>query len=150
MRSTNSSASVEESAREIRDFGAGVEFDEEEFKETLQKQKDHLASQVTAYGMTLEQYLAMSGMDEEALNQQLEPSAQSQVKYESIIKEIIKVENIEATDEDANMYLESMAAQMQQPKEELVKHIDLELLKSEIKTFIYVIFCRKNLTLLLL
>lgn len=111
-----------------------VEFDEEEIKEALQKQKNHLASQVSAYGMTLEQYLAMSGMDEEALNQQLEPSAQSQVKYESIIKEIIKVENIEATDEDANMYLESMAAQMQQPKEELVKHIDLELLKSEIKT----------------
>lgn len=111
-----------------------VEFDEEELKVTLQKQKDHLASQVTAYGMTLEQYLAMSGMDEETLEKQLEPSAKSQVKYESIIKEIINVENIEATDEDADLYLQSMAAQMQQPKEELVKHIDLELLKSEIKT----------------
>ena len=111
-----------------------VEFDEEEIQVALQKQKSHLASQVTAYGMNLEQYLAMSGMDEEALEKQLEPSARSQVKYEAIIQEIIKVENVQSTDEDADMYLESMAVQMQQPKEELVKYIDVDALKEEIKT----------------
>lgn len=125
---------VEDKVLDILLSASEVEFNEDELKETLQRQKDHLASQVTAYGMTLEQYLAMSGMDEETLNKQLEPSAMSQIKYESIIKEIINIENIDATDEDANMYLESMAMQMQQPKEELVKHIDLELLKGEIKT----------------
>lgn len=111
-----------------------VEFSEEELKETLQKQKDHLASQVVAYGMTLDQYLAMSGMDETSLNEQLEPSAKSQIKYEAIIHEIIKIENVDATDEDAQSYLEAMALQLQRPKEELEKQVDLELLKSEIKT----------------
>ena len=125
---------VEDKVLDVLLSASEIEYDEEELKETLQKQKDHLASQVTAYGMTLDQYLAMSGMDEETLNQQLEPSAVSQIKYETIIKEIIKIENIDATDEDADMYLQSMAMQMQQPKEELLKHIDLELLKGEIKT----------------
>lgn len=125
---------VEDKVLDVLLSASEIEYDEEELKETLQKQKDHLASQVTAYGMTLDQYLAMSGMDEETLSQQLEPSAVSQIKYETIIKEIIKIENIDATDEDADMYLQSMAMQMQQPKEELLKHIDLELLKGEIKT----------------
>lgn len=125
---------VEDKVLDVLLSASEVEYDEEELKATLQKQKDHLASQVTAYGMTLDQYLAMSGMDEEALNKQLEPSAISQIKYETIIKEIINIENIDATDEDADMYLQSMAMQMQQPKEELLKHIDLELLKGEIKT----------------
>lgn len=125
---------VEDKVLDVLLSASEIEYDEEELKETLKKQKDHLASQVTAYGMTLDQYLAMSGMDEETLNQQLEPSAVSQIKYETIIKEIIKIENIDATDEDADIYLQSMAMQMQQPKEELLKHIDLELLKGEIKT----------------
>ena len=51
----------------------------------------------------------------------------------AIIYAIIEQENIDATDEDAESYLQAMSAQTRQPKEELLKHIDMNLLKNEIK-----------------
>ena len=63
--------------------------------------------ELASQGMQLEQYLQMMGMNQETLLQQLAPSAKQQATFEAIIDEIVAIENLETSDEEANqMYLD--------------------------------------------
>lgn len=124
---------IEDKVLDILLENSEVEVEETDIEKNMEAQKKQLEQQVSMYGINLEQYIQMSGMSMEMLEEQLRPSAISQAKYEAIIYTIIEQENIDATDEDADNYLQAMSAQTRQPKEELLKHIDLELLKNEIK-----------------
>ena len=124
---------IEDKVLDILLENSEIEVEESDIEKNLETQKKQLEQQVSMYGLNLEQYLQVTGSSMETLNEQLRPSAISQAKYEAIIYEIINVENIDATDEDADNYLQAISAQSGQSKEELLKHIDLDLLKNEIK-----------------
>ena len=124
---------IEDKVLDILLENSEVEVEETDITKNMEAQKKQLEQQVSMYGINLEQYVQMSGMSMEMLEEQLKPSAVSQAKYEAIIYAIIEQENIDATDEDAESYLQAMSAQTRQPKEELLKHIDMNLLKNEIK-----------------
>lgn len=124
---------IEDKALDVLLENSEIEVEESDITKNMETQKKQLEQQVSMYGLNLEQYLQVTGSSMEVLEEQLRPSAISQAKYEAIIHEIVKVENIDATDEDAENYLQAITAQTGQPKEELLKHIDLELLKNEIK-----------------
>ena len=124
---------IEDKVLDILLENSEVEVEEADIAKNMIAQKKQLEQQVSMYGINLEQYIQISGMSMEMLEEQLRPSCISQAKYEAIIHEIIKVENLDATDEDAENYLQAMSAQTRQPKEELLKHIDMNLLKNEIK-----------------
>ena len=108
-----------------------VEITDDELKAALEKQIQHINMQLAQQGMKLEQYLQMMNMDETVLRQQIEPSARQQAVFEAIIDEIIRVENIDTTDEELEQQIENLASYNQLSKEEVLKHVERKNLRHD-------------------
>lgn len=108
-----------------------VEIADDELKVALEKQIQHITMQLAQQGMQLEQYLQMMNMDETALRQQIEPSAKQQAIFEAVIDEIVRVENIDTTDEELEQQIENLASYNQMSKEEVLKHVERENLRHD-------------------
>ena len=109
-----------------------VEVEESDIEKALQQQLQHISMELASQGMQLEQYLQMMGMNQETLLQQLAPSAKQQATFEAIIDEIVAIENLETSDEEANQQVEAIAAHNQVSKEDVLNQIDIESLKSDL------------------
>ena len=109
-----------------------VEVEESDIEKALQQQLQHISMELASQGMQLEQYLQMMGMNQETLLQQLAPSAKQQATFEAIIDEIVAIENLETSDEEANQQVEAIAAHNQVSKEEVLNQIDIESLKRDL------------------
>lgn len=109
-----------------------VEVEESDIEKALQQQLQHISMELASQGMQLEQYLQMMGMNQETLLQQLAPSAKQQVTFEAIIDEIVAIENLETSDEEANQQVEAIAAHNQVSKEDVLNQIDIESLKRDL------------------
>ena len=96
-----------------------VEVEESDIEKALQQQLQHISMELASQGMQLEQYLQMMGMNQETLLQQLAPSAKQQATFEAIIDEIVAIENLETSDEEANQQVEAIAAHNQVSKEDV-------------------------------
>lgn len=108
-----------------------VEVEESDIEKALQ-QLQHISMELASQGMQLEQYLQMMGMNQETLLQQLAPSAKQQATFEAIIDEIVAIENLETSDEEANQQVEAIAAHNQVSKEDVLNQIDIESLKRDL------------------
>lgn len=109
-----------------------VEVEENDIEKALQQQLQHISMELASQGMQLEQYLQMMGMNQETLLQQLAPSAKQQATFEAIIDEIVAIENLETSDEEANQQVEAIAAHNQVSKEDVLNQIDIESLKRDL------------------
>ena len=109
-----------------------VEVEESDIEKALQQQLQHISMELASQGMQLEQYLQMMGMNQETLLQQLAPSAKQQAPFEAIIDEIVAIENLETSDEEANQQVEAIAAHNQVSKEDVLNQIDIESLKRDL------------------
>lgn len=109
-----------------------VEVEESDIEKALQQQLQHISMELASQGMQLEQYLQMMGMNQETLLQQLAPSAKQQATFEAIIDEIVAIENLETSDEEANQQVEANAAHNQVSKEDVLNQIDIESLKRDL------------------
>lgn len=108
-----------------------VEVSDEDIQRAMEQHIQHIRMELAQQGMQLEQYLQMTGANEEALRQQLEPSAKQQAIFEAIIDEIVAVENIETTDEEVDQQIEMIAQQNQMTKEDVLTRIQPEDLKRD-------------------
>ena len=79
------------------------------------------------------QLLQMMGLDENTVNVSIRPGAQVQVKNDLLIEAVIKAENIEATDEEVEEYLNKVAESIQAQPEEVKNYFGLEFLAGERK-----------------
>lgn len=109
-----------------------VEVEESDIEKALQQQLQHISMELASQGMQLEQYLQMMGMNQETLLQQLAPSAKQQATFGAIIDEIVAIENLETSDEEANQQVEAIAAHNQVSKEDVLNQIDIESLKRDL------------------
>lgn len=109
-----------------------VEVEESDIEKALQQQLQHISMELASQGMQLEQYLQMMGMNQETLLQQLAPSAKQQATFEATIDEIVAIENLETSDEEANQQVEAIAAHNQVSKEDVLNQIDIESLKRDL------------------
>lgn len=109
-----------------------VEVEESDIEKALQQQLQHISMELASQGMQLEQYLQMMGMNQETLLQQLAPSAKQQATFEAIIDEIVAIENLETSDEEANQQVEAIATHNQVSKEDVLNQIDIESLKRDL------------------
>ena len=109
-----------------------VEVEESDIEKALQQQLQHISMELASQGMQLEQYLQKMGMNQETLLQQLAPSAKQQATFEAIIDEIVAIENLETSDEEANQQVEAIAAHNQVSKEDVLNQIDIESLKRDL------------------
>ncbi len=108
-----------------------VEVSEEDIQRAMEQHIQHIRMELAQQGMQLEQYLQMTGANEEALRQQLEPSAKQQAIFEAIIDEIVTVENLTTTDEEVDQQVEMIVQQNQMTKEDVLARIQPDDLKRD-------------------
>ena len=110
-----------------------VELDEEDVNAAIEKHVSYIRMQLATQGMALEQYLQMLNMDMEAFKEQLKPNATQQAKFEVIVDEIAKVENLDASDEEIDAQLELIAQQNNVTKEVVLQQVKQDELKRDHK-----------------
>ena len=96
-----------------------------------------LEQQLMAQGMDLKSYLAMTGMTQEAVFNQLVPMSESKVKMDIILDKIAEIEKIEASEEEFTAKMEEIAKMYgmtaEALKEELVKNKNFENFEINVK-----------------
>ena len=83
--------------------------------------------------MEYSKLLEMMGINEETINQSIRPGAEMQVKTELLLEAVIKAENIEGSDEEAEAYLVKVAEGIQAKPEEVRQYFGQEFIAEEQK-----------------
>lgn len=83
--------------------------------------------------MEYSKLLEMMGINEETINQSIRPGAEMQVKTELLLEAVIKAENIEVSDEEAEAYLVKVAEGIQAKPEEVRQYFGQEFIAEEQK-----------------
>ena len=78
--------------------------------ETQQRQMvDEFAQRITMQGLSMEQYFQFTGTNYEQMVEQVKPQAEERIKSRLVLEAVAKAEKIEATEEDYEKELETMA-----------------------------------------
>lgn len=76
----------------------------------VQTMLDEFAQRIAMQGMSMEQYMQISGATVEKLKEQVRPEAIQRIQSSLVLEQIAKEENIVASDEDVEAEYEQMAA----------------------------------------
>lgn len=109
-----------------------VEVSDEDVEKALQQHIQHISIELAQQGLQLEQYLQMMNMDLDSLKQQLLPTAKQQASFEAIIDEIVKVESLITSDDEAKDQVSKIAAANQMSIDEVLAKINLDDLKRDL------------------
>lgn len=90
--------------------------------------------QIAQQGIPYDQYMKMTGMDEAKLLEDAKEPALRQVRLDLALAAIIKEENLEATDEEAEEELKKMAEQYNMDLETVKKYLQVDQVKDQILT----------------
>lgn len=93
---------------------------------------DNFRMQLQSQGVPYEQYMKMTGMEEEKLLADAKAPAVGQVRMDLAIAAIVKAENLEATDEDVEAEYAKMAGQYNMSVEDVKKYLDTAVIKEQI------------------
>lgn len=93
---------------------------------------DNFRMQLQSQGVPYEQYMKMTGMEEEKLLADARVPAAGQVRMDLAIAAVVKAENIEATDEDVEAEYAKMAGQYGMSAEDVKKYLDTAVIKEQI------------------
>ena len=123
------SAAVEKAAE-----NATADIPEALVEEELDRQMNNFAYQLQSSGMTMEQYAKMMGGDLSTMRKALRPSAEKQAKVDVTLGEIVKVENLEVTDEEVEAEYQSLADTDHMELEKVRGLVEAESLKQDLLT----------------
>lgn len=77
--------------------------------EAAKQNKDQMIDRFQSQGISFEQYLAYTGMDEKVLDEQIRTEAEKGVKLRLALETIAELEALEATEEDINAEYDKIA-----------------------------------------
>ncbi len=102
-------------AKEEAAVKAVVEDSEMEIPEAMleseqKKMVDEFAQRITMQGLSMEQYFQFTGSSYEQMVEQVKPQAEERIKSRLVLEAVAKAENLEATEEDYEKELETMAS----------------------------------------
>ncbi len=90
--------------------------------------------QLKMQGITLDMFYQFTNSTEEDLIKQMTPEATKRVKYRFILEEIVKLENIDVTDDEVNKHVDEICKEYNMKKEDLLKEYGgVENLKYDMK-----------------
>lgn len=101
--------------------------------EQVDKHMEQFAYQLQMQGMKLEDYAKMMGGDMEAMRKSMRPMAETTVRSNVLLAEIVNVEKIEASDEEVEEELKRLAEQYQMELDKVREIVDVEMVKSDLK-----------------
>lgn len=96
----------------------------------IEKRIDNLASdfEMRLYyqGLKLQNYLEMMGMDVGSFRSQFAKRAEMDVKMQLVLEKIVKLENVEVSEEELTGEINKLAESYQQSPEDFKKHLSVE------------------------
>ena len=95
---------------------------------------DNFKSQIAQQGIPYEQYMQVTGMEESKLLDDAREPALQQVRMDLAVAEIVKAENIEASDEDVEAEYERMSKQIGMDVELVKKYLLPETVRDQVCT----------------
>lgn len=98
-----------------------VDIPEEMVEEEIDMLIERMAENLKYQGATLDLYYELTKTTEADLRNQLEKEAFKNVLYRLILEEIIKLENIDVTDEELNQEIEKIVKEYKVTSEEVIK-----------------------------
>ncbi len=101
--------------------GVTLDIPEELINQEIDRMIANYEERLKMQGISLEQYLEFTKMNEEELRKQLGKEAEKGVKYRLVIEEIIKLEDIKVTEKEIEKELDEMANTYQMSIEEVEK-----------------------------
>lgn len=87
-----------------------IEIPEPMIDEHVRQMVQDFAGRIQQQGMNFEQYMQMTGMTPDTLMSQMRPEAEKRIKTRLTLEEIVKVENIKATEEDIENEIKNIAS----------------------------------------
>ena len=100
----------------------------------LDIQMERFGYQLQMSGYSMEQYAKMMGGDLSTMRKALRPSAEKQAKVDVTLGEIVKVENLEVTDEEVEAEYQSLADTYHMELEKVRGLVEAESLKQDLLT----------------
>ena len=90
--------------------------------ETQQRQMvEDFAQRIQSQGISMEQYMQITGMDVQTLMAQTKPQAEKNIKSRLVLEAVVKAEGIEASEEDLNEEIKRMAEVYKIEEEKVVE-----------------------------
>ena len=89
--------------------GAEMEIPEAMLETQQRQMVDEFAQRITMQGLSMEQYFQFTGTSYEQMVEQVKPQAEERIKARLVLEAVAKAENLEATEEDYEKELETMA-----------------------------------------
>ncbi len=119
-RKAQVNAEKEDQALEKVMENAEVEMPGPMVEEQVSQMINEFASRLGQQGLSIDQYMQMTGMQPQMLMDQMRPEAEKRIKSRLVLEAVAKAENITASDEDVEEQLKKMAE---------MYHMDVEKLK---------------------
>ena len=112
----------------------GIEADIPEDMVVLQSQRmmDNFKQQLAAQGIPFNQYVKMTGMDEDAIQKQSMEPALKQVRMDLAVSAIVKAENLEASDEEVENEMKTIAEKYGMDLESIKKYLPASEVKEQV------------------
>ena len=114
--------------------GITVEVPDVLIERQAQQFVENLKRQVYQQGLSYEQYLKITGADEEKLLEDAKEPALRQVRMDLAVNAIIEQEHIEATDEDREAEYAKLAEQSGMDTESIKKYVNQEQISNQVLT----------------
>ena len=113
---------------------AGIQADipDAMIEEQARRFVDNFRMQLQSQGVPYEQYMKMTGMEEEKLMADAKAPAEGQVRMDLAIAAIVKAEGLEASDEDVEAEYSKMAGQYGMDVENVKKYLNDDVIKEQI------------------
>ena len=88
-------------------------------EEQAQTLVNEFAQRIQSQGMNMQQYMQITGMNEQTLAQQMKPQALERIQNSLLLEAVAKAENVEISDERLDEEVEKMAEAYNMEKEKL-------------------------------
>lgn len=98
-----------------------IELNEEIVDEEIHRMINQYAEQLKMYGMDINEYFKMTGMNEETLHAQMKPEAEKRVKYRYLLEAVAEKEDIKFTEKEIEKGAENLATKYGITKEQLIE-----------------------------
>lgn len=116
--------------------GTTCELDEEKVQNAIEGQLDQISHNMMRQGITLDQYLEITGSSLDDIKKELRPGAEQHVMLEAALKEVARLEGITVTPEEVEEHFGRIADSYQMPVEAIKAQVNTESVE-------YDLMCRK-------
>lgn len=110
-----------------------VEIPKEMIEQEVEQSKSQIENQAKQYGMDMDMYISLSGLDKETFEKELTNQATKRIINTLIIEDIAKKEKLTPSEKEVEERLEEMANQHLMQVEDLLKYVKKEDISADLE-----------------